>query len=118
MSACPRIEIRALTKTYRRENGDLVRPVDNIDMVVDDNEIVVLLGPSGCGKTTLLRCVAGLERPDSGEILINGQVVFSSRDKIFLPPEKAYGVSHHAHRRSQAARRTNVQGRPACVDSP
>ena len=88
MSACPRIEIRALTKTYRRENGDLVRPVDNIDMVVDDNEIVVLLGPSGCGKTTLLRCVAGLERPDSGEILINGQVVFSSRDKIFLPPEK------------------------------
>ena len=77
MSACPRIEIRARTKTYRRETGDLVRPVDNIDMVVDDDEIVVLLGPSGCGKTTLLRCVAGLERPDSGEILINGQVVFS-----------------------------------------
>jgi len=42
----------------------------------------------------------------------------TSSTDIFLPPEKAYGVSHQAQRRSQAARRTNVQGRPACVDSP
>jgi iron(III) transport system ATP-binding protein len=49
---------------------------------------MVLLGPSGCGKTTLLRCVAGLERPDAGEILINGRVVFSKERNIFVPPNK------------------------------
>ncbi len=47
----------------------------------------MLLGPSGSGKTTLLRCVAGLETPDDGEILISGRTVFSKRDGINVPPE-------------------------------
>ena len=49
---------------------------------------MVLLGPSGCGKTTLLRCLAGLETPDQGEIIIGGTVVFSSSEKIMSPPVK------------------------------
>jgi len=82
-----RIEIRNLNKTFRREDGAIIKPVDDVSLTVHDDELVVLLGPSGCGKTTLLRCVAGLERPDSGEIVINGRVVFSSEKGIFLSPE-------------------------------
>jgi len=44
------------------------------------------LGPSGCGKTTILRCVAGLERPDEGEIAIGGEVVFSAARNLWVPP--------------------------------
>lgn len=86
-ASSPRIEIRNVSKTFRREGGDIIRPIDNVSMTVSQDEMVVLLGPSGCGKTTLLRCVAGLEKPDAGEILIDGKVVFSSRDKIMLSPE-------------------------------
>ncbi len=92
MSTLPRIEVRNLTKSFRRAGGDLIRPVDDITLTVTEDEMVVLLGPSGCGKTTLLRCVAGLERPDTGEIIIDGKVVFSSQKGIFLPPEKR-GIS-------------------------
>jgi ABC-type Fe3+/spermidine/putrescine transport system ATPase subunit len=92
VATAPRIEVRNLTKSFRREGGDIVRPVDNISMIVSEDELVVLLGPSGCGKTTLLRCVAGLERPDEGEILIDGRVVFSAAKGIMLPPEQR-GIS-------------------------
>jgi len=84
----PRIEVRNLVKTFRRAGGRQITPVDHIDLTVDANELVVLLGPSGCGKTTLLRCVAGLERPDSGEIVIDGRIVFSSEKNIFVPPDR------------------------------
>lgn len=60
--------------------------VNQIDLSIDEGEIVSILGPSGCGKTTLLRCVAGLEAVDGGEITINGNVV--SSPKAFTPPEQ------------------------------
>jgi multiple sugar transport system ATP-binding protein len=52
-----------------------VHAVDGIDMTAREGEFLVLLGPSGCGKTTLMRMIAGLERPSAGDILINGSVV-------------------------------------------
>lgn len=61
--------------------GDVVA-VDGIDLGVGDRELVSLLGPSGCGKTTTLRCIAGFESPDSGDIL------FDQVSVAGLPPEK------------------------------
>lgn len=50
-----------------------------------ENNIVVLFGPSGCGKTTTLRCIAGLIKPDAGEIINNGRTLFSSKSHSFVP---------------------------------
>jgi len=52
------------------------------------NEIVGLLGPSGCGKSMTLRCIAGIETPDSGEIILNGNTLFDSAKGINLTPQK------------------------------
>lgn len=62
--------------------------IPDLSMTVQDHSLTVILGPSGCGKTTLLRMIAGLERPDSGEILFDGVPVFSLEKRIFVPPEK------------------------------
>lgn len=57
-------------------------------LFIQNGSFTTLLGPSGCGKTTLLRMIAGLETPDSGEIWLNDTCVFSDKRKINLPPEK------------------------------
>lgn len=65
-----RVSIKDLTKRF----GNVVA-VNKLDLEVRDKEFVVLLGPSGCGKTTALRCIAGLETPDEGEIYIGDRLV-------------------------------------------
>ena len=62
-----------------------VRALDEISFSVPEQSITVLMGPSGCGKTTALRCIAGFERPEAGEI-VSGEKVLSS-ESIFLRPE-------------------------------
>jgi iron(III) transport system ATP-binding protein len=85
----PRIRVRGLRKSFRRHGaGGEVIPVNDITIDVAPNEMVVLLGPSGCGKTTLLRCIAGLEKPERGEISINGEIVYSAASGVLLPPNK------------------------------
>ncbi len=67
-----RLELRNVIKRFGK-----VIAVNNANFFVNDNEFVSLLGPSGCGKTTTLRLIAGLERPNDGELLINGKLVNS-----------------------------------------
>src|SRR3972149_12210433 len=62
------------TKNLHKRCGE-VRAVDGVDLDVKEGELLVLLGPSGCGKTTLMRMIAGLEQPTSGEISIAGELV-------------------------------------------
>ena len=78
----PSIELRNITKKF----GDFVA-VDNLSLDIKDGDFITLLGPSGCGKTTTLRQIAGLEMPTSGEILIDGKVVFSSEKSIDVAPK-------------------------------
>ena len=64
------IELKNINKTY----GDF-KASDNVSFSVEKGKLVALLGPSGSGKTTILRMIAGLEKPDSGDILIDGKRV-------------------------------------------
>jgi multiple sugar transport system ATP-binding protein len=77
------ITIKNLSKHFGK-----VVALDHVSLVIEPETFVTLLGPSGCGKTTLLRCVAGLEDPDGGEIYIGNELVFSYDQGISLPPGK------------------------------
>ncbi len=82
------IELRGLRKTF----GDFVA-TDDLDLRIESAELIALLGPSGCGKTTLLRLIAGLEFPDAGEILFDGE------DTVRLPVrdrEVGFVFQHYA----------------------
>src|SRR5215831_601629 len=76
-----KLEIDDVTMRF----GDLVA-VDRVSLEVAAGETVVLLGPSGCGKTTLLRLIAGFNRPTAGAIRIAGRTAASPT--VMVPPEK------------------------------
>ncbi|MGH3758734.1 ABC transporter ATP-binding protein [Actinophytocola sp.] len=84
----PALTVQGLTKSFRRANGSVVTPVDDISLTIREGEFVVLLGPSGCGKTTLLRCIAGLEIPDRGSIALGDTAVFDASAGVNRPPER------------------------------
>lgn len=69
------LSISNLSKKFSKEVGSDLLAVDQFSMEVEQGELICLLGPSGCGKTTVLRMVAGLERPSGGEIKIKGSPV-------------------------------------------
>jgi len=74
------LTLEGVTRSYGGETA-----VDAVDLAVREGELLTLLGPSGCGKTTTLRLVAGLERPSSGRITLDGTVL--ADDGHFVPPE-------------------------------
>ncbi len=77
------IVISHLTKRF----GNVVA-INDVSLTVEVGTFLTLLGPSGCGKTTLLRCVAGLEDPDDGDIYIGDKLVFSYSKGISIAPGK------------------------------
>ncbi len=77
------ITIKNLSKHFGN-----IAAVNNVSLTVESGSFLTLLGPSGCGKTTLLRCVAGLEDPDGGEIYIGDRLVFSHPKGISVPAGK------------------------------
>ena len=83
------VRVEQLTKTF----GGGVRAVEDISFTADEGQIVTLLGPSGCGKTTILRCIAGLEAPTMGRIVIGEKVVHDGATGRAVPvEERAIGM--------------------------
>ncbi|MCW2876036.1 MAG: iron transporter ATPase [Sphaerisporangium sp.] len=79
------IEVRNLHHRYASA-GDHPPAVGDVSFDVEENQFFTLLGPSGCGKTTTLRCIAGLEKPDGGQIKLRDVVVVSPR--AFVPTHR------------------------------
>ena len=84
-----KLELCSVTKTFLSKRGD-TRALQDISLSVAPGEFVCLLGPSGCGKSTLLNLIAGLETPDTGSVLMDGQPVTEpGRDRVVIFQEAA-----------------------------
>jgi iron(III) transport system ATP-binding protein len=79
------IEVKSLVKIFADGKNAGVKAVDRVSFNVEEGRFYTLLGPSGCGKTTTLRCIAGLEKADEGEIIVAGEKVFSASSRTFVP---------------------------------
>src|SRR5436305_12508270 len=85
--------IENLRKTFVAPGNVVVNAVDGISLAAETGKLLTLLGPSGCGKTTTLRCLAGLERPQAGRIVIANQVVCDTDRGLFMAPsERGIGM--------------------------
>jgi NitT/TauT family transport system ATP-binding protein len=69
-----KLEAKNIVKHFDH-NGNSILALDGIDLKVEEGDFVCIVGPSGCGKSTFLNIVAGLEKPDTGEILLNGKSI-------------------------------------------
>jgi multiple sugar transport system ATP-binding protein len=69
------------TRALKKHFGQIIA-VDGIDLIAEDGELLAILGPSGSGKSTLMRMVAGLEEPDSGDVLVDGRSI------VGIPPKR------------------------------
>lgn len=88
------LEVRSFSKRYE-SRGAVTEAVRDISFTLDAGEFLAVVGPSGCGKSTLLRCIAGLDHPSGGEILVHGKpvtgppenmgVVFQDYSRSLLP---------------------------------
>lgn len=79
-----RIELKHISKSFDKKN----KVIDDLNLVIEDKSFTTMLGFSGCGKTTLLRLIAGLEKPDKGTILFDDKIVFDKEKKIDLLPSQ------------------------------
>lgn len=79
------IEVKSLIKIYDDGSDAGVKAVNEISFTVEEGRFYTLLGPSGCGKTTTLRCIAGLEKANGGEIVVAGNKVYSATDNTYVP---------------------------------
>jgi iron(III) transport system ATP-binding protein len=81
------VQIETLEK-YFGEERERVHVLKGISLDIPEGSLYTFLGPSGCGKTTTLRCVAGLERPETGKISIDSKRVFSAGERIYVPTNR------------------------------
>jgi iron(III) transport system ATP-binding protein len=102
------LTIDNLVKSYEGPKGakaNRVLAVNNVSLQVEEGQLYTLLGPSGCGKTTTLRSVAGLEDPDSGEIVVGDRTLYSSDKNVLVPANRrglgmvfqSYAIWPHMH---------------------
>ena len=116
----PKLSLHGVGKSYTRAGGERIEAIRDLDLDVAPGEFVCILGPTGCGKSTVLDLLAGFERPDAGEVLVDGTPVRSpgpDRVMLFQDPAlfpwmsvvgnveyalKLRGVSDASDRREQA----------------
>jgi multiple sugar transport system ATP-binding protein len=107
-----RVELRGLVRRYP---GSDVAALRSLDLEAGDGELLVLVGPSGCGKSTALRLVAGLDTPDGGSVILDGQ------DMTRVPPQdrdvamvfQGYALYPHLSARENIAFPLRMRGVPA-----
>lgn len=75
------LEVVGLSKTYG-EGERATRAIGDVSFTVEAGEFVCVVGPSGCGKTTLLRCMSGLLRPSSGQVLLGGRAIDGPPEEV------------------------------------
>jgi NitT/TauT family transport system ATP-binding protein len=88
-SAPAKLSLAGVGKSFRSAGGDVVRALHDVTFDVDVGEFVCLIGPSGCGKSAILNLLAGLDRPDEGQVLLDGRPVQgpgSDRAVLFQEP--------------------------------
>ena len=84
-----KLAIDSVSKSFQSASGTVLA-LDHVSLQVDEGEFVCLVGASGCGKTTLLNIIAGLEKPDSGNVLADGKPITSpGRDRLVMFQEPA-----------------------------
>jgi iron(III) transport system ATP-binding protein len=113
------VQIESLEK-YFGEDKERVHVLKGVTLRIPEGSLYTFLGPSGCGKTTTLRCVAGLERPDGGRIIIAGQTVFASGERVYVPTNKrpigmvfqSYAIWPHMTVAENVAYPLTIQRRP------
>jgi ABC-type nitrate/sulfonate/bicarbonate transport system ATPase subunit len=74
-AAAPKIHVRGLSKLFTHHGGEVVLAIEDVSFAVADGEFVSVVGPSGCGKSTMLMCLAGLDHPTRGEVLLDGKLI-------------------------------------------
>ena len=85
-----RVQIRGVTKSYGEARWERQTIIENLSIDINPGELTVIVGPSGCGKSTLVNLLAGFEKPDTGEILLDGvPVTGPGRDRMVVFQETA-----------------------------
>ena len=86
------IKVSHITKQFKQ-----LKAVDDVSLEIEKGEIVCLIGPSGSGKSTVLRCIHGLERPENGEVYIDGQLLDPNRPDYMTLRRRMGFVFQHFH---------------------
>jgi len=113
------VRIESLEK-YFGEDKERVHVLKGVSLNVPEGSLYTFLGPSGCGKTTTLRCVAGLERPEGGRIVIDDTPVYASDERVHVPTNKrpigmvfqSYAIWPHMTVAENVAYPLTIQRRP------
>lgn len=88
-----KLEIKNVTKSFKTTQGkntSITNAIENINLSIEDGEFVCFVGPSGCGKSTLLNILAGLEKPNEGEVILNGRPIDETGpDRLMVFQESA-----------------------------
>jgi len=84
-----KLAVEQVSKRFKGSSGE-VHALENVSLQIAEGDFVCLVGPSGCGKSTLLNIIAGLEKPDNGQVLADGKPVFEpGRDRMVMFQESA-----------------------------